>query len=49
MSVYCLTAVSVELGKESIAEAGVGGLVIERDGGKEDRAGVGSAFAKATA
>lgn len=35
MSGFCLAAVSVELGKESIAEAGVGGLGVEGDGGED--------------
>lgn len=35
-----MPAVSVELGKEGIAEAGVGGLGVEGDGGKENGAGV---------
>lgn len=46
---FCLTAVSVELGKEGIAEAGVSGLGVEGNGGEKDGAGVRSAFAKATA
>lgn len=45
MAKLSLIAVSVKLGKESIAEAGVGGLGVEGDGRKEDRAGVGFAFA----
>lgn len=36
-----MPAVSVELGKEGIAEAGVGGLGVEGNGGAEDGAGVG--------
>lgn len=44
-----LSTVSAELGKEGIAEAGVGGLGVEGDRGEEDGASVRSAFAKATA
>lgn len=36
-----MAAVNVELGKEGIAEAGVGGLGGVGDGGEEDRAGIG--------
>lgn len=35
-----MTAVSVELGKEGIADAGVGGLGVEGNGGEKDGAGV---------